>query len=317
MIRRQIYTTHKRLFHFSLKCFNSQTHAIAKPDLTAINPSEKSHFKNLAATWWDETGSQRILHKMNLLRMDFINDVIKSRLSLNEAITDPEQKVFIPGWNFQNILPEEVSHEIQKEIDQATREKCGDLQLKCLDIGCGGGILSESLARLSIVESVKGIDMTPEVIQVAKLHKKLDPLLEDKLSYKVISLEHIDEKEKYDVITMMELLEHVDYPAMIVKEALSHLNPDGYLFISTINRDFVSWFTTIFMGEHVLNIVPVGTHTYGKYIKQRELKEFVDEFQKDYRVVDSKNCGYFPTVGWFFTGIENMGNYMMAIKRKE
>ncbi|VEU20013.1 DEKNAAC100260 [Brettanomyces naardenensis] len=299
----------QRLFHSSAKTLN-------RADLTDINPSEKSHFKGLAATWWDETGSQRILHKMNLLRMDFINDTIKSQLKLNQGVMDPEDRIFIPGWNYHNVLPEAISNDIQKEIDGATRQKLSEVQLKCLDIGCGGGILSESLARLPIVESVKGIDMTPEVIKVANEHKELDPCLEGKLSYEIVSLDRIADDEKYDMITMMELLEHVDYPATVMKQALSHLNPGGYLFVSTINRDLVSWFTTIFMGEYVLGIVPIGTHTYLKYIKESELKEYLDEFKNDFEVVDSKGCAYFPAVGWFYTGINDMGNYMMAIRRK-
>ncbi len=310
MLTRQLQAISKRALHISTK-----TLAAKAKDPTAINPSEASHFSDLASSWWDETGSQRILHKMNLLRMDFINKTIKTSIQLNKGVTNPEQMVFIPGWNFNNLLPDDVSSAIQKEIDNSVRSKSRKLQLKCLDVGCGGGILSECLARLPMVSSVKGIDMTKNVIKVAKKHMKLDPSLEKKLSYEMTSLEHVPKTEMFDVVTMMELLEHVDYPATVVKQALSHVAPGGYLFLSTINRDFISWFTTIFMGEHVLNIVPVGTHTYSKYIKQSEIKKFMNQFRDRFKVVDLKGCAYFPAVGWFFTGIQNMGNYMMAIRR--
>lgn len=305
----------KQIIRTSLRQFHTFPKVLVAADPTAINPSEESHFGKLASSWWDETGPQRILHKMNLLRMDFINKTIKSRIPLNEGIADPEKQTFVPGWNFHNVLPEDVSSAIQGEIDNSVRAKCKDLHLNCLDIGCGGGILSESLARLPIVSSVKGVDMTPEVIKVANLHKKKDPILDDKLTYKVTSLEHVPDTDMFDVVTMMELLEHVDYPATVIEQAMKHVVPGGYLFVSTINRDFVSWFTTIFMGEHVLNIVPVGTHTYGKYIKQTEIRQFFKESAKDFEVLDVKGCAYFPAVGWFFTGIQNMGNYMMAIRR--
>jgi len=310
MLSTKLQVISKRAVHLSSKVL------AAKPkDPTAINPSEASHFSDLASSWWDETGSQRILHRMNLLRMDFINKTIKTSIPLNKDITDPEKMVFIPGWNFNNLLPDDVSSAIQKEIDDSVRLNSQKLQLKCLDVGCGGGILSECLARLPMVSSVKGIDMTKNVIKVAKKHMKLDPSLENKLEYKMMSLEHIPKTEMFDVVTMMELLEHVDYPATVLKQALSHVAPGGYLFLSTINRDLISWFTTIFMGEHILNIVPVGTHTYSKYIKQSEIKGFMDQLKDKFKVVDVKGCAYFPAVGWFFTGVQNMGNYMMAIRK--
>lgn len=298
----------------SSRLIHSTRRILAENDVTAISSSEKEHFQKLADSWWDETGPQRILHKMNLLRMDFIGGNIKSRLPLNERVTDPEEKVFIPGWSYENLLPEDISNEIGKEINEAIRSKTEQLKLKCLDIGCGGGILSESLARLAMVESVRAIDMTPEVIEVAKQHRELDPILTDKLSYELRSLESIPAKDTYDVVTMMELLEHVEYPADVMKEAMKHVKPGGYLFVSTINRDLVSWFTTIFMGEYVLKIVPVGTHTLSKYIKETELANFIGK-SKEFKLVDAKGCAYFPAVGWFFTPTEKIGNYMLAIKR--
>lgn len=285
-------------------------------NLTSIAQSEKEHFKQLAATWWDSHGPQRILHKMNILRMDFIVDTIRSHIKVNDGIEDDNEKVFIPGWNHGNLLPREISQQIENELNTATWDKYIKLRLSCLDIGCGGGLLTESLARLPIVEKVKGIDMTPEVIDVAKDHKELDPILANKLSYQLTSLDEIPEEEKYDIVTCMEMLEHVDYPAIVLKKALSHVKPGGYLFLSTINRDLISWFTTIFMGETVLKIVPLGTHTYSKYIREDEIQEFVKSI-REFDVVDSKGCAYLPAVGWFYTPTPKIGNYMMAFKRRQ
>lgn len=287
----------------------------AKANLTSITKSEQEHFQQLASTWWDSYGPQRILHKMNILRMDFIGDNIRSHILVNKNAKNEDEKIFIPGWNYKNLLPREISTQIQSELDNATWSMYKDMRLNCLDIGCGGGLLSESLARLPNVQSVKGIDMTPEVISVAKEHAKLDPLLENKLEYQVTSLDDVPESETFDVVTCMEMLEHVEYPSIVLKAALSHVKPGGYLFLSTINRDFVSWFTTIFMGEHILKIVPLGTHTYSKYIKEEEIRDFVNTM-KDFEVIDAKGCAYLPAVGWFYTATPNIGNYLMALRRK-
>lgn len=284
--------------------------------LTDITPSEAAHFQQLATSWWDSSGPQRILHKMNLLRMDFINETMKSHIRVNEGVLNADDKLFIPGWNHKNLIPKEISSEIDSQLEDAIHLKWSDMELKCLDIGCGGGLLSESLARMSNVDFVKGIDMTPDVIEVANQHKQLDPMLESKLQYQLTSLDSVPEDEMYDVVTCMEMLEHVEYPAVVLQKALAHVKPGGYLFLSTINRDFISWFTTIFMGEHILKIVPLGTHTYSKYIMETEIRGFL-ESMKEFEVINSKGCAYLPTVGWFYSPNANVGNYMMAIKRND
>lgn len=288
-----------------------------KFNFTSITQSEKEHFQQLASTWWDSHGSQRILHKMNILRMDFISDNVRSHIKVNADAETDDEKLFIPGWNHENILPKEISNQINKELNDATWNMYKEMKLQCLDIGCGGGLLSESLARLPNVEKVTGIDMTPEVIEVANQHKLLDPMLSNKLEYKLTSLDDIPNSNKYDIVTCMEMLEHVDYPAIVLDKALSHVKPGGYFFLSTINRDLVSWFTTIFMGEHILKIVPLGTHTFSKYIKESEIRAFVNTLKNEFEIIDSKGCAYLPAVGWFYTPSSNIGNYMMALKRKE
>ncbi|KAG7731293.1 hypothetical protein KL948_003573 [Ogataea haglerorum] len=279
---------------------------------TAISEAEKSHFNNLAASWWDTTGPQRILHKMNLVRMDFINETLRRHVNINAGVPG-EHKTFVPGWNHHNVLPGPVAQSIQTEIDRRIAQELSKLRLSCLDIGCGGGILSESLARLPMVASVRGIDLSPEVVRVANEHKALDPAITDKIDYQLRSIEQLDKDDQYDVVTMMEMLEHVEYPALVLQTAMQHVKQDGFLFLSTINRDLVSWLTTIVFGEYVLRIVPVGTHTYSKYIDRREIAEFVDGTQ--FRVVDARGCTYFPLRGWVFTGLPDTGNYLMALQR--
>lgn len=281
---------------------------------TGSSKEELSHFDALASSWWDVNGPQRILHKMNLLRMDFIRDNIRQHLKLNEPDMDPDEEVYIPPYNL-DLLPESIRANIILDQELRRDEILEDNLVKVLDVGCGGGILSESMARLPFVELVKGIDLSPDVIKAAEVHLLKDPMLREKLTYKLQAIEQLPKKEKYDIITLFEILEHVDYPANILKEALSRLNSDGWLFLSTINRDFVSWFTTILMGEHLLRIVPVGTHTLEKYIKHDEIKQWLEAYSENFKLMGSKGCVYIPSYGWKFTDMPNCGNYFMAIKK--
>ncbi|CCH42758.1 Hexaprenyldihydroxybenzoate methyltransferase,mitochondrial [Wickerhamomyces ciferrii] len=281
---------------------------------TSTSQDEMDHFNQLASTWWDVDGPQRILHKMNLLRMDFIQETLRNSIDLNQDVESPDEEIYIPGYNI-DLLPKPIAEQIIAE-QELKREELVKSQpkLKALDIGCGGGILSESLARLKQIESVKGVDLSTDVLEAAKLHQRLDPSLHDKLQYRLSAVEDISKDEQFDIITMFEMLEHVNYPNEVLKSALGHIKPGGWLFISTINRDFISWFTTIFMGEHVLKIVPVGTHHLDKYINETELQDWFKE-QKDFKVANSKGCIYLPFNGWSFTDSPNVGNFFMAIQR--
>lgn len=281
---------------------------------TSTSQDEMDHFNQLASTWWDVDGPQRILHKMNLLRMDFIQETIRNSLPLNNENTSPDEEIYVPGYNL-DLLPKPIAEQIVAEqelkrdllINQSSK-------LKALDIGCGGGILTESLARLKQIESVKGIDLSTDVIEAAKLHQQLDPMLEKKIKYELSAVEDIPKEEQFDIVTMFEVLEHVNLPNEVLSSALNHVRPGGWLFISTINRDFISWFTTIFMGEHVLKIVPIGTHHLDKYINESELQDWFAK-KPEYKVMSSKGCIYLPFNGWSFTSSPNVGNFFMAIQR--
>lgn len=291
---------------------------------------ETKHFNKLASSWWDINGPQRILHKMNLVRMDFIQDTIKNNIPLNNQYTVPGDEIYVPGYNL-DLLPPEISQQIVQDQKDKRQAEYAQLQYKALDIGCGGGILSESLARLPIVESVKGLDLAEEVIRVAKQHKALDPAINDKINYQLQAIETLPSLEMFNIITMFEILEHVDRPEEFLKTALAHLQKDGILFLSTINKDFVSWFTTIFMGEYVLRIVPVGTHHLSKYIDHSQLhdlfnssggsgnglknQETGEKLEGKFEVISSKGGSYLPFYGWYLHGCPDVGNYFMAIKR--
>lgn len=275
---------------------------------TSSSQDEIGHFQELAPTWWDVNGPQRILHLMNNSRVDFIQRIIRENVKVDTPDT------YIPGFDYKNFFPQQVSQEIGNDLDLKINEKLEKCKFNVLDIGCGGGILAESLARLPVTAHVTGVDLTPEVIEVAREHSAKDPALEGKLEYRLQPLEEVE--GKYDLVTCFEMLEHVDVPSEILKHAWMKLKPQGILFLSTINRDLISWFTTIFMGEHVLKIVPVGTHHLSKYIKSSEIKEWFQENEpRRHKILDTKGVMYYPFNGWVEHDCPDVGNYFMAIKK--
>ena len=140
---------------------------------------------------------------------------------------------------------------------------------KVLDVGCGGGILSESLA--SEGADVTGIDQGDKVIQIAKLHAKESGV---KIKYKHINIEDFykNTDERFDVITCLEMLEHVPDPNSIINTCSKLLKPGGKIFFSTINKNLKAFLFAIIGAEYILNLLPKGTHEYKKFIKPSQLQ---------------------------------------------
>jgi len=143
---------------------------------------------------------------------------------------------------------------------------------KVLDIGCGGGILSESMAKRGA--KVKGIDLGEAPLAVAKIHAKEENI---DIEYQAIAAEDIAQQEpnSYDIVTCMEMLEHVPDPAAIVSACATLVKPDGHVFFSTINRNPKSFLFAIVGAEYVLNLLPKGTHHYEKLIRPSELDHWI------------------------------------------
>ncbi len=145
---------------------------------------------------------------------------------------------------------------------------------RVLDIGCGGGILTEAIAREGA--EVTGIDQGEKVIKIAKLHS-LESQLD--IDYQQINIENFikKNKHKFDVITCLEMLEHVPDPASVIKACSQILKPDGKLFLSTINRNPKSFLFAIIGAEYILKLLPKGTHTYEKFITPSELRDYCNQ----------------------------------------
>lgn len=184
-------------------------------------------------------------------------------------------------------------------------------QKNVLDIGCGGGILTESLARSGA--NATGIDMSEAAIHIAKSHANDQAL---SIDYQAISTEDFaqNHQSKFDVITCMEMLEHVPDPCAIIQSAANMLKPSGIVFFSTLNRNWRSFMEAIVGAEYILQLLPKGTHTYEKFIRPSELRRSA---QKSGLTLSAmKGIDYHPLSGTFSLTESVEVNYLIAFSKK-
>lgn len=178
--------------------------------------------------------------------------------------------------------------------------------LKVLDVGCGGGILSESMSKLGA--QVTGIDLGEKAINVAKLHQ-----LESgaDVDYQLLSVESLAEQqpESFDIVTCMEMLEHVPNPASIVAACSTLVKPNGSVYLSTINRNAKAYLQAVLGAEYVLNLLPKGTHDYQKFIKPSELSRLARDCGLS--VQSLKGLSYNPLIDHYYLTDNTSVNYMM------
>ncbi len=201
-------------------------------------------------------------------------------------------------------------HDINPLRVSYIEDQAGELEgRKILDIGCGGGILTESLAAKGA--QLTGIDMAEMSLKVAKMHLHESGL---EINYQKITVEEFaeDNSAQFDVITCMEMLEHVPDPASIVAAAASMLKPDGQLFLSTINRNPKAYVLAIVGAEYLLNLLPKGTHEYQKFIKPSELAAMARNNQLD--VCDITGMTYNPINQQYKLSRDVDVNYLMHCK---
>ena len=183
---------------------------------------------------------------------------------------------------------------------------------KVLDVGCGGGILAESLSKAGGI--VTGIDLSNKALKVAELHQ-----LESNTSvqYRSISAEDLakQEPENYDVVTCMEMLEHVPDPSSVVHACATLCKPGGSIFFSTLNRNPKSYLFAIIGAEYILKLLPKGTHEYDKFIKPSELANFTR--QAGLELNEIKGMTYNPLTQIYRLGSDTDVNYMIATRKSE
>ncbi len=202
---------------------------------SSVDAAEVDRFRRMAAEWWDPKGKFRPLHQLGPARLAFIRDELVRHFGL----------------------------------------KAGGLRvldgLKILDIGCGGGLISEPLARLGA--RVTGIDPGPETISVAQDHAEPQGLAID---YRVATVEELQrEGATYDAVVCLEVVEHVPDVGQFLKSCASLVRPGGMLILSTINRTLKSYALAIVAAEYVLGWLPRGTHQWDRFVTPTELAGFV------------------------------------------
>ncbi len=200
--------------------------------MSTINKDEIQKFSKLADEWWDVNGKFKPLHMFNPIRIQYILEQITKHFKLNNG-----EKILLKN-------------------------------LEILDIGCGGGLISEPMARLG--GNVTGIDAGEKNIKVASLHSKKSNL---KINYLNKSPEQLIQKEKFDIILNLEVVEHVDNLDQYLQSCNNLLKKNGLMFTATINRTFASYVKAIVGAEYILRWLPIGTHDWNKFIKPEELEK--------------------------------------------
>ncbi len=228
-----------------------------------VDAEEIGRFDALAAEWWDPHGSSAPLHRINPLRLDYIE------------------------------------------------RQCGGLEgLRVLDAGCGGGLLSEGMAARGA--RVTGIDLAPQALAVAREHARQSGL---EIDYREIAAETLAEEQagSYDLVTCLEMLEHVPDPAAIVRACGQMVRPGGHVIFSTINRTPRAWALAIVAAEHLLGMVPRGTHSYQRLLRPSEIATPAREAGLE--ITDLTGLHYNPLMDMFRLGPGIEVNYFMSCQR--
>ena len=218
---------------------------------TTINKEEIQKFSNLADQWWDVNGKFKPLHMFNPIRIEYITETIKQHFKINSNKAN-----FLSGLNI-------------------------------LDIGCGGGLISEPMTRLG--GNVTGIDASEKNIKVAKIHSQKNKL---KINYLNKSPEQLENFKKFDIILNLEIVEHVDNVNLYIKSCYNLLKKDGLMFTATLNRSLTSYLKAIVGAEYILRWLPIGTHDWNKFIKPEELEQFL--LNEKFSTVDIKGLEFNP-----------------------
>ena len=218
---------------------------------TTINKEEIQKFSKLADEWWDVNGKFKPLHMFNPVRIEYITESIKKQFNIKK-----EKSNFLDG-------------------------------IRILDIGCGGGLISEPMARLGA--TVTGIDASEKNINIANLHSKKSGL---KINYFNTSPENFEVTDKFDVILNLEIVEHVDDVNLYVKSCYKLLKKNGLMFTATLNRSFTSYVKAIIGAEYILRWLPIGTHDWNKFIKPEELEKLLN--QEKFSTIDLKGLSFNP-----------------------
>ena len=241
-------------------------------DISPIDKAEIDKFKNLAREWWKHDGKFKTLHKFNPVRLEYIINTIKDHYSIDQ----------------KNNLPLKG--------------------LSVLDIGCGGGLMSEPLARLGA--QVTGIDALEKNCITAKMHAEENNL---NINYLNKTAEELDKNKQYDVILNLEVIEHVNNPKNFIKECSSLVAANGIMFIATINKSIFSLIFAKFMAEYILGFLPKGTHDWNKFLTPEDIYSFF--IQNNFDVISKTGVNYNPLKDEWFMSNRMDANFIVSGKK--
>jgi 2-polyprenyl-6-hydroxyphenyl methylase / 3-demethylubiquinone-9 3-methyltransferase len=241
----------------------------------SLDPAEVEKFSKMAAEWWNPKGKFGVLHVFNPVRLTFIKEQLTARFN-----RDPYEREPLKG-------------------------------LRLLDIGCGGGLLCEPMARLGA--TVVGVDPSEKNIKTATVHAFEQEL---EIDYRVGLAEDLESKgEKFDVILNMEVIEHVADPRSFTKTCSTMLKPGGIMFTATLNRTMKSFALAIVGAEYVLRWLPRGTHQWEKFIKPEDLKTWLAENQVEVKA--ETGVVYHPLANEWRRAKDMDVNYMVVGKKAQ
>ena len=215
--------------------------------MTSVNKKEIDKFSKMANEWWDPEGKFKPLHKFNPIRINYIKENIINNFKLKNKSKPLE------GINI-------------------------------LDIGCGGGLLSEPMSRMGA--NVTGIDASDKNIKIAKVHSKKNKL---KINYLCSSPEKLKIGKKFDVILNMEIVEHVEDIDFFLKSCSKLLKKNGLMFVATINKTLKSYVFAIVGAEYILRWLPIGTHEWEKFVKPEDLKKILMKYDLSLNKLEGMN----------------------------
>ena len=239
--------------------------------MTSVNKKEIDKFSKMADEWWDPEGKFKPLHKFNPTRIKYLKENIV--------------------YNFR--------------LKNKSKPLSG---IKILDIGCGGGLLSEPMSRMGA--NVTGIDASDKNIKIAKLHSKKNKL---KIKYLCSSPEKLKIERKFDVILNMEIVEHVEDIDFFLKSCSKLLKKNGLMFVATINKTLKSYVFAIVGAEYVLRWLPIGTHDWNKFIKPEELEKKL--YDENFKTIDIKGLEFNPLLNKWKKSENLSVNYIICSKK--
>jgi 2-polyprenyl-6-hydroxyphenyl methylase / 3-demethylubiquinone-9 3-methyltransferase len=240
--------------------------------MSTINKDEINKFSKIAEEWWDINGKFKPLHLFNPIRIEHILDNASNHFKI-----DRDKKLPLKS-------------------------------LKILDIGCGGGLISEPMSRLGAV--VTGIDASDKNIKVAKLHAKKNNL---KINYLNTVPEDLDQINKFDIILNLEVVEHVENLDLYLSSCFKLIKKKGIMFTATINRTLTSYIKAIVGAEYILRWLPIGTHDWNKFVKPEELEKKLTDLK--FSITDLTGLNYNPVFQEWKRSNDLSVNYIITAKK--